>query len=230
MTRQIFMVFFGKWRGGAASHGHDEHGHGHHGGEPHEIPWNMWLPIAVLSAFALALGWWEHGYHHFVAPGEEMLEEGKSLVMGLSIAVGLFGIALGWLVYGRKQLAHATDPDPLESWWWRVLNRKWYVDEIYEATIIRFTMATGVLFRVLDKLVVDGILHGIAWLTRAISQFFRWVGDELIINGGFDAGCETVRGSGGWLGKLQSGRVQGYFAVLGVGTIILLAVYFLKAQ
>ncbi len=230
MTRQIFMVFFGQWRGGQAGHGHghDEQGHGHHGGEPHEIPWNMWLPIVVLSVFALGLGWWEHGYHHFVAPDAEMPEEGKSLVMGLSVVAGLLGIGLGWLVYGREPLASATAPDPLESAWWRVLNRKWFIDEIYEATIIRLTMACGGFFRVVDKLVVDGLLHGIAWVTRKVSDLFRWVGDELIINGGFDAGCETVRGSGGWLSRLQSGRVQGYFAVLGVGTIILLAVYFLK--
>jgi len=230
MTRQIFLVFFGKWRGGEADHGHahHDHGHSHHGGEPHEIPWNMWLPIAVLSVFALALGWWEQGHHHYLTPGEEIHEEGKALVMGLSVAVGLLGIALGWLVYGRKTMEHAGDADPLESPLWRVLNRKWYVDEFYEATIIRLTMACGVLFRLFDKVVIDGILHTIVFVTKVISQMFRWGGDELLINGGFDAGCESVRGSGGLLGKFQNGRVRSYFTFLGVGTIILLAVYFLK--
>src|SRR5437667_9648176 len=51
MTRQMFMVFAGKWRGGDHSHGH-----GHHGGEPHEVPWNMWLPIAAFPVFAVGLG------------------------------------------------------------------------------------------------------------------------------------------------------------------------------
>jgi hypothetical protein len=55
------------------------------------------------------------------------------------------------------------------------------------------------------------------------------VGDEFFINGGFDAGCETVRGSGWLLAKLQDGRVQNYLRVLGVGAMILLAVYFLKS-
>jgi NADH-quinone oxidoreductase subunit L len=220
MTRQMFMVFAGKWRGGD-----HEHGHGHH--EPHEVRWNMWLPIAVLSVFAVGLGFFGGKYAHYLGEEEAALS-GKSLVMGLSVAVGAAGILLGWLVYGRKTMEHADEPDPLQSPLFTVLNNKWYIDELYEATIIRFTMTCGVMFRLFDKVVVDGILHGIAWLTKAISQIFRWVGDELIINGGFDAGCESVRGSGGWLGKLQSGRVQGYFAVLGVGTIILLAVYFLK--
>jgi NADH-quinone oxidoreductase subunit L len=129
-------------------------------------------------------------------------------------------------------MEHADEPDPLAKLPFGLfthLNRKWYVDEFYEATIIRLTMACGTMFRVFDKLVVDGILHGIVWVTRAISQVCRWVGDELIINGGFDAGCESVRGSGSLLSKFQNGRVQSYFAFLGVGTIILLAVYFLKS-
>ena len=79
-----------------------------------------------------------------------------------------------------------------------------------------------------DKLVIDGILHGIVGVTKALSQVCRWVGDELLINGGFDAGCETVRGSGGLLSKFQSGKVQNYFAFLSVGTIILVVVYFIK--
>ena len=220
MTRQMFMVFAGKWRGG-------DHGHGHSHHEPHEVPWNMWLPIAVLSLFAIGLGFFGGKFAHYL--GEEEAElPGKAVVMGLSVAVGVIGIVLGWLVYGRRARQSASEPDPLQSPLFTVLNNKWYIDELYEATIIRLTMACGVFFRVFDKLVIDGALHGIAWVTKAVSQVFRWVGDELIINGGFDAGCESVRGSGSWLSKLQSGRVQGYFAVLGVGTIVLLAVYFLK--
>jgi len=233
MTRQIALVFFGKWRGGEASqrHGQEHHGHGQHGGEPHEVPWNMWLPIAVLSVFALALGWWEHGHHHYLTPDDEMHEEGKVLVMGLSIAVGALGILLGWLIYGRKTMEHADSADPLQAtanWLFTPLNRKWYIDEIYEATIIRLTMWLGTAFRFIDKAVVDGILHGVVWLARAISQFFRWVGDELIINGGFDTACESVRESGGLMSKLQSGRVQNYFRVLGLGAAILLVIYFLR--
>jgi NADH-quinone oxidoreductase subunit L len=242
MTRQMYLVFAGNWRGGGAGHGHDahhpkpdDHSHGHHGGEPHEVPWNMWLPIAVLSVFALFLGWFGspwvgNPFHHYVDPHTHAEHHGWQLVMGLSVGVGLLGIFVGWLIYGRKPLAAAESPDPLAAplgGLFTALNRKWYVDEFYEATIIRLTHVAGVWFRFLDKLVVDGILHGLAWLTKAISQVCRWIGDELLINGGFDAGCESVRGSGGLLAKLQSGRVQNYFAFLGVGTILLLVAYFL---
>ncbi len=220
MTRQIFLVFYGKWRGG---HG----GHGNH--EPHETPWNMTGPLVALSVFAVCLGWFGGQYHHYLSPGEHELHGGKAVVMGSSIAVGVLGILLGYLIYGRKTLEHATDPDPLQAmigplFTW--LNRKWYVDEFYDATVIRLTMACGTLFRLVDKLVVDGILHGIVWVFWAVSQATRWVGDEFLINGGFDTACESVRGSGREFSKIQSGRVQNYFRVLSLGTAILLLIYF----
>ncbi len=240
MTRQMYLVFGGQWRGGQAGHdhGHDahDHGHGHGGHEPHEVPWNMWLPIAVLAVFALFMGWlgtpWWKGnlFHHYLAPDAHAPHH-SNLVLWLSIGVGLFGIFLGWLIYGRKPMVHATDADPLAvtlGGLFTVLNRKWYVDELYEATIIRATMALGTLFRVVDKLVVDGILHAIAWVCWGISQLVRLVGDELLINGGFDAGCEGVRGSGKILARLQNGRVQNYLRVMAVGVVALLVVYFVK--
>lgn len=232
MTRQMYMVFAGKWRGG----GHGEH-HGHppspHGSgvasEPHEVPWNMWLPIAVLSVFAVGLGFFAVKYGHYLGAHSDD-HHGKYLVMGLSVLVGAAGIGLGWLVYGRKTMAHADEPDPVEvalPAMFRVLNRKWYVDEFYEATAIRFTLVTGEVWRLFDKLVIDGILHGIAWTVWGVSQVVRWVGDEFIINGGFDAGCESVRLSGKEFVKLQSGRIQGYLRMLCLGAVVLMVIWFL---
>jgi NADH-quinone oxidoreductase subunit L len=194
----------------------------------------MWLPIAVLSVFALFMGWvgtpWYGGnvFHHYLAP-EEVASEHSDMVLWLSIGVGLLGILLGWLTYGRKTMEHATDKDPLSAALgslFTFLNRKWYIDELYDVTIIRFTTTCGVFFRLVDKLVVDGILHAIAWTAWGISQVFRWLGDEFIINGGFDAGCEGVQLGGEELSKLENGRVQNYFRVLSLGAAILLLIYF----
>jgi NADH-quinone oxidoreductase subunit L len=69
------------------------------------------------------------------------------------------GFLLGWLIYGRKTMEHATDEDPLcvaLGGLFTFLNRKWYIDELYDATIIRFTATCGVFFRLVDKLVIDG--------------------------------------------------------------------------
>lgn len=234
MTRQMYMVFAGKWRGGENGHGHekhDDHGHGHHGGEPHEVTWNMWLPIAVLSLFAIGLGFFGHKYGEYLGAEGAESEEGKALVMGASLGVVALGLLLGWAIYGRKTMEHATDEDPLSvalGSLFTFLNRKWYIDELYDVTIIRFTATCGMFFRLVDKLVVDGILHAIAWVAWGISQVFRWIGDEFFINGGFDAGCESVRLGGDELARMQNGRIQNYFRVMSLGAAILLLIYFFK--
>jgi NADH-quinone oxidoreductase subunit L len=239
MTRQIFMVFFGRWRGGrpeehphskhSEAHGRADDPHGHsHSDEPHEVPWNMWLPIAVLSVFAVLMGFGHNFFQHYVAPEEVALEH-SNLVLWLSVGVGLLGIFLGWLVYGRKPMEHASDPDPLAvalGGLFTFLNRKWYIDEFYEATVFRITAACAMLCRLFDKIAVDGFLHAVTFLATIISLIFSGVGDGFFINGGFDASCESVRLGGKVLAKLQSGRVQNYFRVLSLGAAILLLIYF----
>ncbi len=236
MTRQMYMVFAGKWRGGDKDHGHghdkkapDDHGHEHH--EPHEVSWNMWLPIAVLSLFAIGLGFFGHKYGEYLGVEGAESVEGKAVVMGASLGVVALGLLLGWAVYGRKTMEHATDEDPLSAALgslFTFLNHKWYIDELYDVTIIRFTATCGTFFRLVDKLVVDGALHAIAWTVWGISQVFRWIGDEFFINGGFDAGCESVQLGGEEFSKIENGRIQNYFRVLSLGAAVLLLIYFFK--
>jgi NADH-quinone oxidoreductase subunit L len=221
MTRQVCLVFLGDWRG--KNHG-----------EPHETPKNMTLPLCALAFFALVLGWFgtpwtDNPFHHFVAPDMHAPHDGWQIVMGASVVVGLLGIAIGWLIYGRKPLA-AGEPDPLQAklgalYTW--LQNKWYFDELYAATAVRLTHVSAELFGFVDRKIIDGILHGIARITTAISNFVRNFGDEIVINGGFDAACQRVRDSG-WLGsKLQSGQIQRYFRVLSLGAGILFVLYYL---
>ena len=216
MTRQMFMVFC-RANGAVGEVMHStrasarqarRHGHGHH--EPHEVSWNMWLPIAVLSVFAIGL-WVSSARSGSAATCFSITSRRRRRCRGRQgrrhgrsrSPWGLLGIVLGWVVYGRKTDG-ACDAIKirLRRRWvalFTFLNRKWYIDELYDATIIRFTATCGMFFRLVDKLVVDGFLHAIAWMAWAISQVFRWIGDEFFINGGFDAGCESVRrAASGW--------------------------------
>ena len=74
MTRLYIGTFFGEfkgwkivknWKEPAHAHGHDDHGHGHahhdpsvalEGPTPHESPWQMWVPLAVLGFLAAFAG------------------------------------------------------------------------------------------------------------------------------------------------------------------------------
>jgi NADH-quinone oxidoreductase subunit L len=102
-----------------------------------------------------------------------------------------------------------------------LLQNKYFIDELYEATVIRFNAWFAKACDFLDRwvwggavMVVSGVMIGLAWLYRAT--------DEFVVNLGFDAGCEGVRRGGGGLSKLHTGRLQSYLRVIGVALVVLI--------
>ena len=45
--------------------------------------------------------------------------------------------------------------------------------------------------------------------------------DELLVNAGFDFGCEELRDAGSFLARAQNGRVQHYLRILGLAFSLL---------
>ncbi len=263
MTRQMYMVFAGEYRGGDLhghdAHAHEKHGaqagtpvppddghgehdkrddHGHsHGGMPHEVPKHMWMPLAALAVFALLLGFLGTPFiggnlwHHYLAP-ESAAHDVNWMVMGIATGAGLIGFLLSRAIYGKRAVL-ADGSDPLQSKLggvWTLLNNKWYVDEIYGATVVRVNWICAALFRGVDAS-IDWTLHAISWVTIGISSIWRWVGDEFLINGGVDTVSEGVRGTGSGFSSVQSGKVQNYLRIVGWGAVgLVLVVLFLTRE
>ena len=82
----------------------------------------------------------------------------------------ILGIAAAWLIYNRKPaISDAIERAfPVAH---RVLNNKWYVDEIYDACIIRPLRGLGRLFWRFDDYGIDGII----WVVTAIPRGTAWV-------------------------------------------------------
>ena len=96
-----------------------------------------------------------------------------------------------------------------------MLNGKFYVDEFYDATVIRLTLAFARLCHWLDRVIWGGVVRGVSWLATALSTCNRAL-DEIVVNGGFDAGCGGLRGAGNGLGRVQNGQIQRYLLAIGV--------------
>jgi NADH-quinone oxidoreductase subunit L len=228
MTRQMFYVFAGTNRGGSAAHGE----HAGHAKEPHESPAVMTMPLVILAVFAVILGFfgtpawpWFQNYltgEHAASGLGELFRPDILFTLSLSTVVVAAGIWLGWRLYGREPIQKPGEPDILERPERRVvhdvfiwLKHKLYVDEIYEATIIRFNAWWAAVCNGLDLYLWNGlvlltgyVVVGISWVNRAF--------DEFVINLGFDAGCGGVGSGGRLLSRLQNGRVQSYLRVIGV--------------
>jgi NADH-quinone oxidoreductase subunit L len=204
MTRMMLYTFHGPNRTGA-----DEERH------LHEAPWVMTGPLIVLAlgsalggllnlpAVLPGAGW----LHHFLEPVTEgsaaylpelHLEHGTEwTLLGLATLIAALGILGAWQLLKPARLLAAREA-PTESGLQKVLLRKWYVDEVYDAIVVRPVMwlSDRALWRGVDVGVIDGLfVNGSATAARAI----------------------------GWIGsRLQSGRVGMYVFFFVLGSILVL--------
>src|SRR5262249_16104168 len=105
-------------------------------------------------------------------PGEGRAEEAEphgsagveAGLLGFSVAIALLGI---WIAY-RFYVSCPERPDPLAAvspTAYRTLLNKYYVDEIYDATVVSGTYPSGRGLWTFDRQVVDGAVNGSGWAT-----------------------------------------------------------------
>ncbi len=111
------------------------------------------------------------------------------------------------------------ETDPLETAQpvlFTCLQKKFYVDEFYDATVVRLTKAFALFSDWLDRVVFGGLVQLFCWVTLVLAWLDRGV-DDAVVNGSFDLGSETVRESGRWVSRWQNGQVQRYLRIIGLG-------------
>ncbi len=218
MTRLMATVFFGRFRGDA-----------HH--PPHESPPVMTLPLVVLAVFAILLGFigtpvwpWFQGFLTGAAVECKFSELGESIgLMTLSTIIVGAGVLFGWNLYGRQPRGTAEQPDPVEDalprLYYHLANRLW-IDEFYEASVIRFANLGAIASDWADRMIWGGCV----WLISKLSLGFAWLSrayDEFGLNDGFDSLCNSLTESGGELSSLNRGRISGSLRVIAIGFVML---------
>ncbi len=161
MFRLILMTFHGRPR--------DQHLYDH----AHESPWNMKAPLVVLALGSAVVGFvgvppghgWIDAFLSDAAGGAHNAASGGlsgGVLMGISISAGLLGIGFAYGMHRAGRLGSASS-NPLHG----LLTRKWYVDEIYHALIVHpIHWLSLALSRVLDAIVVDGIVNGLGLFVK----------------------------------------------------------------
>jgi len=206
---------------------------------PHESPAVMVGPLLVLAVFSVALGfigtpawpWFQGLFDGGSVTGElsKLLEPQILALMALSSVVVFVGLGLGWWLYGRVPVRSADQPDALEGLQpevFALLKRKYFVDEIYEASVIRFNAWGARACDWLDYWVWNGLVQLLSLLVVGLAWVNRFL-DEQVVNGGFDEGCRGLTKGGTLIARLQSGRVQSYLRLVGValGVLVLILIW-----
>jgi len=234
---------------GHDAHGHDAHGHdahdahGHGGHEAHgpkEVPWNMWLPVAILGLLALVGGFLNipHSLHwigssHFtewITPllyqteahhAHEAVPAMEYILMAVATLVWAPGaMALAWWFYAAdpswaRPRAFVKRFPELFEW----VNAKYYVDEFYEAAFIGPCKQLGAQLWAFDSLAVDGMVNGAARFTLIICHAAHWF-DAKIVDGLVNLVAWILQQISLGFRKFQSGRVQNYAFVMFLGFLV----------
>src|SRR5438067_161158 len=144
-------------------------------------------------------------------------------LMAFSVLVALAGISLAYKVY-------VTSPEiseQLAERWagaHRLLLNKYYVDELYNGTIIAGTMAGGRKLWTFDRNVVDGAVNGTSWLT-VISSWFSGLTDRTVVDGLVNFIGWIVQEGSLLFRRFQTGLVQNYALLMLFGIFAFVSIY-----
>ena len=215
--RQIGLTFLGQARTEGASHA------------PESVA-SMTTPLILISFFAIAAGWVgipenfpvlggivPNWLAHFVEPYMKYMHlypvhpDFHILPLAVSLLVALGGLGAGYLVYGQGLKEGQTDPvaRALGPIWW-MWHRKYWIDELYNGTIVLFTMWLSRFLALFDReWIIDWFVNGVGRTALRLgdlaSAFDRFVVD------GFVDGVGWISDQAGHIARLlQDGRVQTY--------------------
>jgi len=180
---------------------HDDRGH-----EPHEMPWLMNGPLVVLAIGSLLAGLFGAGWISAMVEGSTAKVASTpyaisthGVMVVLSTMIALLGIgAAAWFHWFNRPAA-----DRLAARWpalVRLLENKFYVDEIYDAAIVRPLRLLGNVLFAVDALIVEGLVNGVGAIPGLAGRAIQ---------------------------PAQQGRVQGYGLGMVTGAVILIVMILL---
>ncbi len=197
MFRLLFITFSGKFRGTEEQEHH-----------LHESPFAMTIPLIILAVLSIIGGFvgipevFVHGgdkLGEFLSPVIAVHSEHavsistEYILMGLSTGLVLVMIFFAWFKFKNYQHSEATGLG-------KVLENKWYVDELYDKLIIHpLHQLGGFLKNIIDNKVVDGMVNGVGKLINYSSRQMR---------------------------LLQSGQVGNYVLLMVVSMVLIFVVQF----
>lgn len=196
MFRLYFLTFGGSFRGTEEQHHH-----------LHESPAAMTIPLVILAILSIVGGYVglpavmsEHNaIASYLSPvvtnfGVHHLSHGTEWgLMGLSVAVSVLMIIIAYSVNRKPNFSENTGLA-------KALENKWYVDEFYDAIIVKPIVAlSGLLDKFAERKGIDGIVNG-------VGKTVRWGGDRLRL--------------------LQTGQVGFYIFIMVLGIVVLFTISF----
>ena len=206
MFRLYYLTFHGSFRG--------THEQEHH---LHESPKSMTIPLIILAVMSVIAGfvnvpevlggghWLDNFFAPLLAGTTLILEENvhehlshtiEYILMGSSVLAVLAVIFYAKIRYQNNGHVPADDAEPM-SFLERLLSKKYYVDEIYDAIISTpIVKGAALVYKYIEVNIIDRIVNGVGQVVVLSSQTARF---------------------------LQTGNVGFYIFAMVIGALVILA-------
>jgi NADH-quinone oxidoreductase subunit L len=158
----------------------------------------------------------------------EMSTAGELGLMAFSVLIGLIGIAVAYRFYVLSPQIAVRLKERLAGPH-RVLTNKYYVDELYDATVISGTMASANGLWTFDRTVVDGAVNGSGWLT-IFSSWFSGIIDKYIVDGLVNLVGSALQEASFVFRRVQTGLIQNYALLMLFGVFAFVSLYLLLGR
>jgi NADH-quinone oxidoreductase subunit L len=154
-----------------------------------------------------------------------MSRAGEIGLMVLSVLIGVVGI---WLAYRFYVQRPEISEHLAERWAWAhtVLSNKYYVDELYAATVVKGTMGSARGLWSVDRNVIDGAVNGSGWIT-VFSSWLSGLFDLHIVDGMVNLVGGAAREASFVFRRVQTGLIQNYALLMVFGVFAFVSIYLL---
>lgn len=207
MLRMYFVTFGGSFRG--------THEQEHH---LHDSPISMTAPLGVLAVLSviggamnmphiiggessqMAANWFSYVIHSGAEHAEHADASTEWMLMGIASVLVFIAIGVCYAIYSKVTNLPVADAE--QTGMTKVLAKKFYVDEAYDAVFVRPTaFLSRFMHSILETKFIDGIVNGVGKFVIGASNLFR---------------------------KFQNGNIEYYFFAMVVGIILILATIFIN--
>ncbi|MBS2038421.1 NADH-quinone oxidoreductase subunit L [bacterium] len=162
--------------GHAEEHDHAEDTDHDHHHEVREVSPLMYIPLLILSVFAIFLGLlgtpWHNMFAQFVFPTAP--EEGANIALMVgSTVVAVAGFGMAWSFYAKNPTEGEGRLQKMLGPMLPVLQQKYYMDHLWAKALAYLLYSDARILARFDEKGVDGVVYGIGEATYRAGQLVR---------------------------------------------------------
>ncbi len=233
MFRSYFMTFSGTFRGGQSAETH-----------LHESPPTITRILQILGVLSIIGGviglphlwhlpnWLEGWLEPVFEPVSELLswQEYPStmewLLLITSIGIALSGFVFAYIFFKDYRSKVPLGFKKMFPGLHRLVFNKYYIDELYQSTMINGSVIFSKICGWFDTYIIDGLVNLIAYIGRLFS-WLNGLHDTYVIDGAVNGLANLSGKFGQTIRQVQTGRIQTYIYILLGGGLTLIIIRFI---